>query len=167
MHAEIRERGASARHANRIAAVQFLYLCVQREEKAFSPELFSDFCQMLAYAPANFPFARELIQGVLGQIPFIDGQIASQAIHWKLSRMAKVDLCILRLALYELFFSENIPTLVIIDEAIEIAKALSSSESGCFINGLLDRLKDRVERPLRQVPAKASIRLVLPCGNAQ
>ncbi|MDR2377214.1 MAG: transcription antitermination factor NusB [Puniceicoccales bacterium] len=163
MHAEIRERGASARHANRIAAVQFLYLCVQRGEKEFSPELFSDFCQMLAYAPENFSFAGELVRGVLGQIPFIDGQIASQATHWKLSRMAKVDLCILRLAVHELFFSENVPAVVIIDEAIEVAKALSSAESGCFINGLLDRLKDRAGHPHQ---ASAALRLVLPCGNA-
>ncbi|MDR0728268.1 MAG: transcription antitermination factor NusB [Puniceicoccales bacterium] len=163
MHAEVRERGGAARHANRIAAVQFLYLCIQRGEGEFSPELFSDFCQMLTYAPEKFSFAEELVRGVLGQIPFLDGRIASRAAHWKLSRMAKVDLCILRLATYELFFTENVPAVVIIDEAIEVAKALSSPESGCFINGLLDRLKDRGECP-RQ--ASAAVRLVLPCGNA-
>ena len=162
MHSEHHETGRSRRH-NRIAAVQFLYMCVQRNEENFSLELFSDFCQMLSYPIEDFSFARALAEGILEHLPSIDNRLAPYVRHWKLSRMAKVDLCILRVAVYELFFAATVPPVVIIDEAIEMSKILSSSESKCFINGVLDHMKDSVNRPLRN--AQSSVNLTTSHGN--
>jgi N utilization substance protein B len=148
MHSEHHETGRSRRH-NRIAAVQFLYMCIQRNEANFSSELFSDFCQMLSYPLEDFSFAQTLTEGILKDRSSIDDRLAPYVRHWKLSRMAKVDLCILRVAVYELFFAATVPPVVIIDEAIEMGKILSSSESKGFINGVLDQMKDSVNRPLR------------------
>jgi N utilization substance protein B len=161
MHSKDHEIGCSRRH-NRIAAVQFLYMCAQRNEGDFSSELFSDFCQMLSYPIEDFSFARTLVEGILKNLSSIDDRLASYARHWKLSRMAKVDLCILRLAVYELFFAATVPPIVIIDEAIEMGKILSSSESKCFINGVLDYMKDSVNRPLRSAQ---SSNLTMSHGN--
>jgi N utilization substance protein B len=148
MYSEYHEIGGSLRHRNRVAAVQFLYMCSQRKEKTFSSELFSNFCQMLSYPTKNFLFAQTLIQGILEHLPSIDERIEPYIQHWKLSRIAMVDLCILRVAVYELFFDETVPPIVIIDEAIEIGKMLSSPESKGFINGILDRIKNFLDRPL-------------------
>ncbi|HEX9786830.1 MAG TPA: transcription antitermination factor NusB, partial [Candidatus Binatia bacterium] len=60
--------------------------------------------------------------------------------NWKLARLAKVDLVILRLATYELIFCPDIPTTVSLDEAIEIGKRFGSADSGNFINGVLDQI---------------------------
>ena len=85
-------------------------------------------------------FARRLIAGVGAQKAELDGIIEKAAEHWKLSRMAKVDLTILRLAAYELLFCPDIPVNVSLDEAIEIGKRYGSGDSATFINGILDQV---------------------------
>ena len=70
----------------------------------------------------------------------IDQLIEQSTDHWKLSRMPKVDLTILRLASYELLFCPDIPLNVSIDEAIEVSKRFSSEDSATFINGVLDHV---------------------------
>jgi N utilization substance protein B len=85
-------------------------------------------------------FARRLIAGVLEHREEIDRRIAETAENWKLDRIAKVDLVILRLATYELLCCADVPVNVSIDEAIEIAKRFSSSDSSTFINGILDKI---------------------------
>ncbi len=85
-------------------------------------------------------FARRLIAGVLEQRKEIDRRIEETAENWKLDRIAKVDLVILRLATYELLCCDDIPVNVSIDEAIEIAKRFSSEDSSTFINGILDKI---------------------------
>ena len=84
-------------------------------------------------------FAVELIRGVYRHIDAIDGLIEQHSRGWKLSRMPIVDRNILRLALFELHYSDDIPTAVAIDEAVELAKELSTEDSGRFVNGLLAR----------------------------
>ena len=85
-------------------------------------------------------FARRLIAGVGARRVEIDQVIERAAEHWKLSRMAKVDLTILRLAAYELLFCPDIPVNVSLDEAIEIGKRYGSGDSATFINGILDQV---------------------------
>ena len=85
-------------------------------------------------------FARRLIAGVGAQKAALDGIIEKAAENWKLSRMAKVDLTILRLAAYELLFCPDIPVNVSLDEAIEIGKRYGSGDSATFINGILDQV---------------------------
>lgn len=85
-------------------------------------------------------FARRLVLGVITHSEEIDRLIAQCADNWKLSRMAKVDLTILRISTYELLFCPDIPVSVSMDEAIEIAKRYGSDDSAPFINGVLDQI---------------------------
>lgn len=85
-------------------------------------------------------FARRLVSGVIAHREEIDRLIEQSADHWKLTRIAKVDLTILRMASYELLFCPDIPINVSMDEAIEIGKRYGSGDSGAFINGVLDQV---------------------------
>ncbi len=85
-------------------------------------------------------FARRLVAGVVMHREEIDQLIEQSTDNWKLSRMPKVDLAILRLASYELLFCPDIPLNVSIDEAIEVSKRFSSEDSATFINGVLDHV---------------------------
>ena len=71
------------------------------------------------------------------------------AANYELHRIATVDRNILRVAIYEMLYGEDVPPVVCINEAIEIAKKFGSEESGRFVNGILDRVKDETARPLR------------------
>ena len=85
-------------------------------------------------------FAEELVAGVMANRGELDKKIAEKSKNWAISRMAKVDLNILRLALFELMFRNDIPRNVTINEAIEVAKKFGSEESPAFINGMLDEM---------------------------
>jgi N utilization substance protein B len=85
-------------------------------------------------------YSRILLSGVLDKVSEIDGRIEACSEHWRLDRIAVVDRNILRIAVYELLYKPDIPYKVIIDEAIEIAKSYGTTESGAFINGVLDHL---------------------------
>ncbi len=88
-------------------------------------------------------FSRTLVENVLTHKEEIDSTIQSVSEHWRVSRMAVIDRCILRMAVSELVFGENIPSAIVINEAIEIAKKFSSKESATFINGILDAVKKK------------------------
>lgn len=88
-------------------------------------------------------YAKELVRGTVDHLGEIDGMIRQQAANWRLERMPVVDRNILRLAVYELLFEGDIPKLVVMDEAIELAKKFGSEQSGRFVNGLLDGLLKR------------------------
>ncbi len=90
------------------------------------------------------PFAEALFRGTLEMRPRLDAILERVSAHWKLERMAVVDRNVLRLALYEMVFHPETPPVVVIDEAIEIVKRFGSEESGPFINGILDRLREHV-----------------------
>src|SRR4028119_46383 len=87
-----------------------------------------------------FGYAKELVQGTVDHREKIDDLIRSQADNWRLERMPPVDRNILRLAIYEMMFERDPPKLVVLDEAIELAKKFGSEQSGRFVNGLLDGL---------------------------
>jgi N utilization substance protein B len=88
-------------------------------------------------------FATELFRGTAGRLPELDALIQKHARHWRLTRMAAVDRNILRLAVFELTM-ERTPGTVVINEALEIAKKYSTSESAQFVNGLLDSIKNEL-----------------------
>lgn len=94
-------------------------------------------------------FALGLLPGLLDNQAAIDARITEKSPNWSISRMSKIDLCIIRLATYELLFREDIPRNVTINEAIEIAKKFGSEESPAFVNGILDE----IARGLPQKPA--------------
>ncbi len=85
-------------------------------------------------------FAENLVKGVVEFRSVIDKRISDQAKNWSLKRMTPVDLTILRIGVYELLYQPDIPTPVVIDEAIEIAKRYGTKESPSFINGILDKI---------------------------
>jgi transcription antitermination factor NusB len=87
-----------------------------------------------------FHYAQALVRGTLENRQQIDDLIRGQADNWRLERMPAVDRNILRLAVYEMLFEMDIPKLVVVDEAIELAKKFGSEQSGRFVNGLLDGL---------------------------
>jgi transcription antitermination factor NusB len=88
-------------------------------------------------------FSQELVKGTWENRPEIDRHIEEVARNWEISRMAIIDRNVLRQATYELIFREDIPPLVSINEAIEIAKKYSTQNSGAFINGILDNIRLR------------------------
>lgn len=95
-------------------------------------------------------FIRGLIYGVLEKKQFIDNLIESNLRGWKIDRIAKVDLAILRISVYEIMAREDIPINVSINEAIELAKKYSNTDSAAFINGILGKIyntinKDKIE----------------------
>jgi N utilization substance protein B len=87
-----------------------------------------------------FLYAQSLVRGTVDHREQIDEMIRGQADNWRLERMPAVDRNILRLAVYEMLFEMDIPKLVVVDEAIELAKKFGSEQSGRFVNGLLDGL---------------------------
>jgi N utilization substance protein B len=100
-------------------------------------------------------FAGELVSGVRAARERIDALIAASAEHWRLPRLSRVDLNLLRLGTYELLSCPDIPSAVTINEAIEIARRFGSEDSAAFVNGVLDAIatavgakaKDRAGRP--------------------
>lgn len=87
---------------------------------------------------------RQLLQGVQDDIDEIDDLIASQSKGWALERMPAIDRAILRLSVHELRSRHDVPTAVVIDEAVELAKRFSTEESGRFVNGVLAAAAKRV-----------------------
>ncbi len=136
-----------ARREGREAAVQFLY---QRDLNgninAGSVEGFWDL------RPANKKvreFGTNLAEGVLANQEAIDERIRKSASNYDLHRIAAVDRNILRIAIYEMLFCPEVPPVVSINEAIEIAKRFGSEDSGRFVNGVLDRIRADLPRPSR------------------
>jgi len=96
-------------------------------------------------------FAEPLIRGVVEHRDQLDEQIRKYAKNWELHRIAAVDRNILRLAIYEMLHREDIPPVVSINEAVDIAKKFSTQDSGKFVNGILDKVKSELMRPPRIV----------------
>lgn len=94
-------------------------------------------------------FADPLIRGVLEHREAIDEKIRSHAKNWEFHRIAAVDRNIMRLAIYEMLFRQDIPPVVSINEAVDIAKKFSTQDSGKFVNGILDKIRGEVPRPAR------------------
>lgn len=139
----------SPRRANRMVVVQFLY-----QWEMNKPEQLLDTLRVFIESQENerdfYQFAESLIHGVIENITFIDQEIQKYAQNWSFERIAKVDLSVLRLAIYELSFRNDIPPIVSINEAIDLGKTFSNEESKRFINGILDQVKSKIQRPLRK-----------------
>lgn len=99
---------------------------------------------------ASKEFMESLVKGVLEYLGDLDETIAQHAKNWNLQRMAAVDRNILRLAVYEIKYRNDIPPVVSINEAVDIAKKYSTEDSGKFVNGILDKVRGDTLRPSRQ-----------------
>ena len=122
----------------RMLAVQALY---QRDLRgtAFRDEL-RGFLESSTKDEETLTFAESLVNGCEEKRDELDAQIAAAAEHWDVARMAAVDRAILRLGTYELLHRPDVPPKVAVDEAIRLAKKLSTAQSGAFVNGILDRI---------------------------
>jgi N utilization substance protein B len=88
----------------------------------------------------------EIVRGVDGVTAFADEIITENAIGWTLARMPVIDLIVLRIAIFELKSRPDVPTAVILNEAVELAKTFSTDESGRFVNGILSTIAKKVRQ---------------------
>ena len=128
-----------SRRAARELALQALYQLDMAEEGESARDL-ALFWSHFDRPPDVQQFARELVAGVQINRERIDALIDASAEHWRLPRLSRVDLNLLRLATFELLGRPDIPTSVTIDEAVEIARRYGSEESAAFVNGVLDHI---------------------------
>jgi len=91
-------------------------------------------------------FSSILIMGSCSNLASIDDIIATYSQHWRLTRMPTIDRNILRIAIYEILYLSNIPPPVTINEAVELGKKFGTEESGSFINGILDKIREAKEK---------------------
>ena len=97
-----------------------------------------------------FSYAVELSAGVLDKSEILDSIIRELVENWEFSRIAKVELAMLRVALFELKYRLDVPPVVIIDETLEISRDFSSEDSRKFLNGVLDKAMLKMARPTRK-----------------
>lgn len=137
------------RRESRAAALQFLYAWSVNKPANLADDLHV-FFSGLEHPRDHYAFAEELIHGVIDHSEEIDGYIRGLAHNWEFDRIARIDLTILRLAIYEMLHRKDIPPVVSINEAIDLSKHFSTSDSKRFINGILDRMKDKLGRDARK-----------------
>ena len=138
----------------RQAAVQFHFW--RDAHHGSAPEKMDEFWDFCPAKPNVREFAQPLIDGMVAHQPEIDERISRYTENYDLNRISPVDRAVLRLAIFELLHREDIPPVVSINEAIELAKTFGGPDSGRFVNGILDRVKDDLSRPLREASPKPS-----------
>ena len=138
----------SKRREGREAAVQYLYQLEAHGDRV--TDLRADFWTLRESNPKVRAFAEQLVEGVNACLPEIDERISKYAHNFELRRLAAVDRNVLRLAIYEMLHCMETPPIVAINEAIEIARKFGGEDSSKFVNGILDKVKCELTRPLRE-----------------
>ena len=135
------EKKLGTRHKARNRAVDLLFEAEARDVSAVT--LLAERLDMVGKTdtvnPIN-PYAVALVEGVMAELTQIDGTISEYLEEWTLDRLPAVDRAILRVAVWELFYATDVPPVVAVDEAVELAKKLSTDESPGFVNGVLGRI---------------------------
>jgi transcription antitermination protein NusB len=139
---------AAARRRAREAALQMLY---QWEIGRVSPgdtilTYWSARDQAEDVGDRHREFANALLRGTTGRVEEIDRLLGSSAQNWRVERMAVLDRAVLRLATYELLAEPATPAKVVINEALELARAYSGEEAVLFVNGVLDGVRKEIGR---------------------
>ena len=132
------------RRKSREIALQFLFGHDFQKQPTDSESVKNEidvFCASFDTGERTLPYARLLITGICEQIVDIDQMIKDNSHHWRLERMSLVDRNILRIAIYEMRYGEDVPAKVAINEALEIAKNYSMPDSVAFVNGILDGIE--------------------------
>lgn len=140
---------AGKRREGRILAVQFLYFREVGAPDVGLEESLKDFWRLTEAEGPVREFAEKRIRAVLGKQGEVDGELRGLVDNWEPGRLASVDRAILRLALWEMKFAEDVAPISALNEAIEVAKVLSTDESGRFVNGVLDKARQSLGRPER------------------
>ncbi len=130
------------RRKARETAMQFLYQMSITKNTELIPG--PEFWEEMGVDTEVKKFASEISTQAMSHREQIDQLIQQYALHWKIERIAAVDLAILRVAIAEMLFIPSTPPVVVIDESVEIAKRYSTMESGAFVNGILDKIRQEV-----------------------
>ncbi len=142
------------RRRSRELAIQALfYMDISKNDSQETVELF---CDNFVHSKNAIPFFLELVNGVIDYRSEIDYIIERFSSNWKIGRMSCVDRNIIRLAVYELLFCNDIPSKVSINEAIDVGKKFGTEESGAFINGILDSIRIALEKEEINIGVKAN-----------
>jgi len=141
-----------ARHSGREAALQMLFQMEQSAAEAADViDLF--WHNFVSEAdPDGRAYADSVVRGVAETRDKLDAHISEASAHWRIERMSRVDRNVLRLGTWELAHRADIPRAVILDEAVELAKAFGTDESGAFVNGVLNRIADTLGRKDAEAP---------------
>ncbi len=137
------------RREGRVVALQFLYAWSLNPAADLGEDL-RVFFEGQEKPRDQYAFGEELIHGTIEHVGAIDAKIRALAQNWEFDRIAKIDLAILRLAIFEMLYRKDIPPVVSINEAIDLSKEFSNADAKRFINGILDRLKDDLGRDARR-----------------
>ena len=131
---------SGTRRLSRELALQVLFQQEFAQQQSVEAGL-ETFRRSFDAAPEVWNYALEVLKGVESKSAEIDAMIQKCSAHWKLKRMALVDLNIMRIATFELKFApESVPAAVVINEAIEISKKYGTVDSAAFVNGILDQI---------------------------
>ena len=139
------------RREGREVALQLLFHWDLNAQQALSGPELDLFWEFRPAIPGVRTFATNLLHGVIARQETIDEKITRYTANYELRRISAVDRNILRMAIYEMLYAADVPPIVAINEAIDIAKKFGTDESGKFVNGVLDRVKLDLNRPLRTV----------------
>jgi transcription antitermination protein NusB len=137
------------RRDGRVAALQYLYAWSLNAPANLLEDL-RYFFESQEKPREHYAFGEELIHGVIENIADLDARIKGLAHNWDFDRIARIDLAILRVAMFEMVYRKDIPPVVSINEAIDLSKQFSNADAKRFINGILDRLKDQLGRDSRK-----------------
>lgn len=142
----------ASRHKAREYTLQILYQMDVR--KAGVDEILGTFWRGAGAHPIERRLAEGEVRGVVRHQAKIDEAIEAASQKWRLARMPTVDRNVLRMGVFELLHTDEAPAAVIIDECIELGKIYSTTESGAFINGILDRIAR--DMPPKKAPSGGS-----------
>jgi N utilization substance protein B len=131
------------RRRARELAMQALF-CMDMQNNT-SLEMLERFCGNFDPSGKSRPFFLKLVKGVLDSKDELDTLIERFSRNWKISRMSCVDRNVMRIAVYELIYCEDIPPKVSINEAVDVGKKFGTEESGAFINGIMDSIRGALE----------------------
>lgn len=131
------------RQARELAMQALFYMDMQKDA---SEEMLEDFCGCFCPSKKSRPFLIKLVTGVLETKGRIDALVERFSQNWQISRMSCVDRNVMRIAVYEMLYCDDIPPKVSINEAIDIGKKFGTQESGAFINGIMDSIRGSLEK---------------------
>ena len=137
------------RRAGRVAALQYLFAWSINPPTNLANDL-QAFFETQENPRETYSYGEEIINGVIEHIADLDARIKGLAHNWEFDRIAKIDLAILRLAMFEMLYRKDVPPVVSINEAVDLSKQFSNADAKRFINGILDRLKDQLGRDSRK-----------------
>jgi transcription antitermination factor NusB len=133
-----------SRRKAREYALKMLYMIDVRKEPY--QKIIEEFWENVEEKEGIKKFANEIVIGVIEKIEKIDKIISDVSLNWEIERMSCIDRNILRIGTYEIFFRNDIPKVVSINEGVEISKKYGDADSPKFINGILHKIKEKIEK---------------------